>query len=55
MDDPLNEVFETPAESLAHYLNAMPNNLKVVFQKEFTRTKRLALLEAAAEKMAGRL
>ena len=41
-NDPLDEVFETPEQSLAHYLNAMPKSLMPAFQREFMRrpTKR---------------
>jgi len=36
-DDPLDMVFETPEESLAHYLRAMPKSLIPVFEREFMR------------------
>lgn len=36
-EDPLDAVFETPEQSLAHYLKAMPKSLWDVFQREFVR------------------
>lgn len=35
--DPLDKVFETPEESLAFYLKAMPPSLFAVFEREFMR------------------
>ena len=35
--DPLDAVFETPEQSLAIYLKAMPKPLWDVFQREFMR------------------
>jgi len=37
VNDPLDVVFETPEESLAHYLRAMPKSLIPVFEREFMR------------------
>lgn len=48
--DPLDGVFETPEQSLAHYLNAMPKSLVSVFKREFVRqktSKQTLLLELA--------
>ena len=36
-NDPLDVIFETPEESLAHYLRAMPEPLWKVFDREFMR------------------
>lgn len=37
MNDPLDAIFETPEESLAHFLKSMPKTLVPVFQREFMR------------------
>lgn len=39
MCDPLDFVFETPNESLAHYLKSMAPRLAQAFRKEFFRAK----------------
>lgn len=45
--DPLDVVFETPEQSLAHYLNAMPKSLAPVFQREFMRRPTLHTADGA--------
>ena len=46
-NNPLDEVFETPEQSLAHYLNAMPKSLVSVFQREFVRRPTKRAVDAA--------